>query len=338
MYRHCVRAVLLLGITLPALIPGSAQAAVSLPRVCVYADAPHAPLYTGHAFVQLLPDRGPQAGNRNLVYGFAPKESWRFLGGPGEVSSNATHHWDYKICYAVPPVQYDRMEARVAADIRNPPSYALFTFNCTDWVLRVAAAGAITVPPAKPGRVPGVTDPDRLAESIKSIAAGRQFAGGVPRRNPGNAAPNGGVDPVFGELDVDSYDGLVEFALADPQRLAAGVHLDNHEEHLSTRTIGHNHELSLNFENVRRHDAIIAVDWGDGAKTYQEPTATHRYERAGSHHVRAVVVRNATLFRVTLTVNVVSAGGNEEIALQTPHDGRQPDFPPLAAPIVPLPL
>jgi hypothetical protein len=54
--------------------------------------------------------------------------------------------------------------------------------------------------------------------------------------------------------------------------------------------------------------------------------------------VRAVVVRNATLFRVTFTADVVAIGGSHEITLHPPHDGRQPDFPPLAPPVVPQPL
>ena len=54
----------------------AAAPAAAAPRVCVYTQERNVlgGALTGHAFVQLLPDSGPDQGKRNLVWGFYPEK------------------------------------------------------------------------------------------------------------------------------------------------------------------------------------------------------------------------------------------------------------------------
>jgi len=76
------------------------------PVIGFYVESPSGPLGTGHGFVQLPPDRGPQAeqlgGLSNLVYGHCPDG----VLGKGQVKWDNTHPWDWKICFTVTVAQY----------------------------------------------------------------------------------------------------------------------------------------------------------------------------------------------------------------------------------------
>src|SRR5260370_2270377 len=86
---------LALGALLGLARPATAWAASS-PRICFYTedrDVIHGSK-SGHAFLQLLPTAGPQAGSRELVYGSATnKDGTTFTETDGSVTSNATHKW-----------------------------------------------------------------------------------------------------------------------------------------------------------------------------------------------------------------------------------------------------
>jgi hypothetical protein len=310
------------------------------PHACVYVDDPNHIPPTGHTFIQLLPDRGPQARSKDLVYGFATDPWWKFLDGPGVISSNATHHWSYKICYSVSAGQYDSMEARIAAQIRSPPRYKLLSFNCTDWVIGIARVGGIKLPPANGlgARLPFVSDPVALETSLRLIGAGKEFDGGTVHRNPGKVAPNAGADPPPFPRDVDSYTTVVENALYYPATLAAGTHLREHERTHARLTIGRRKELTIRLAHVNSNVSVVAIDWGDRSSTLQHPSAAHRYARNGTFTVRAVVVRDATLFRSTFVTHVSGEGHSANLTFRVPHDGPRRDFPPQPAAIAPLPL
>ena len=341
-------------------VPAGAQIGIKLSRACVYADAPHPPLFTGHAFLQLIPNSGPQARpatRRTLVYGFVtkPGQEWRAtIGGPGAVISNADHVWTYRICYNVNRTRYNAMQAEITRDEKAPPNYKLTTFNCTNWVLRIAKTGGLTVPPASPPRaglflfgpfifdpraIANVADPDTLAVSLATIGVGKMFHGGTVEDNPKNLRPNAFPDSASTQLDVDSYTGLLEFALADPGRLAAGTGLHDDERRLALHTLGTNGSLTLKLADVRAANAIIGVSWGDGSAIVQRATTAHRYSRPGTYLVRAVVVRGAVLFRVTFVERVVMGDGSDHLQFTVPVSDRPTvAFPSPPAPPIPLPI
>ncbi|MDQ6776804.1 MAG: PKD domain-containing protein [Actinomycetota bacterium] len=315
--------------------PGTTNPAycTSTPDFCVYVDSPVLRLTSGHVFVQMLPDRGRQKGSKNLVYGLSPVSAWHPFGGAGEFpNTNATHGWDYKICYPVSVRRYNNMANFINRSLARPPNYDLLDSNCVIWSENVAGVGGIRLP-SSINRA-GIPDPAALEDNLISIGAGKKFRGGTVRKNPGRVAPNGGADPVSRMLDANSYTGLEEFALRAPGRLAAGLHLRNHELHLPTRSLGLNQRATVALTGVKPSKAIIAMSWGDGSVSLQRPSASHRYGRPGRYRITIVVVKNSTLFRVTGSILVMRVAPPQAFSFVVPHDGRQSNFPrPPGAPV-----
>lgn len=310
--------------------PGTTNPAycTSSPDFCVYVDSPVLRLTSGHVFVQLLPDRGPQKGSKNLVYGLGPVSVWKAFGGVGEISSNATHGWDYKICFPVTPEQYDKMAKFIRESIAKPPKYDLLESNCVIWSENVAATGGIRLP-SSINRA-GIADPAAFEDSLESIGVGGTFRGGTVKKNPGGVAPNGEADPVGEELDADSYEGLLEYAFGDPNGLVEGMHLVDHERQVHPRRLGAHERFAIDLRDVSAKRAIVAVDWGDGSTTtLQKTRSSHEYSHQGRYTAKIVVVRNSTLFRASIPVDVGHGKAGASVKLTVRHDGAQPNFPPL---------
>src|SRR5258708_14552361 len=163
----------------------SAASAPASPRLCFYAQARNiaAGAWTGHAFVQLLPDGGEQGGQRNLVFGFYPKIKWLALtGGPGLIENDSRHGWEWKLCKSVTTASYDKAARLISLDRDKTPEYSLGGFNCTDWMFKVARAAGVNLPSAKaPGT--GLLDPEGPANKYKAPwrdPGGRQHPRGGP--------------------------------------------------------------------------------------------------------------------------------------------------------------
>jgi hypothetical protein len=186
-------------VCLLALLVGPARAGAA-PQICVYVAEPSKESVTGHTFIQLLPDSGPQAGSKKLVYGFSTRNSavWRAFGGYGEVQDDSAHAWSWNICYPNRTEQYERVAAKIAQDTANPPDYHLFNFNCTDWVLRLVRVGDLPFPP-----IP------RTANRVEALLAA---FGGVSQL---------ALDPIttIGKLVVSFWKPKIE--LSDPVTVAA---------------------------------------------------------------------------------------------------------------------
>jgi hypothetical protein len=342
------------------------------PRVCVYVAEPSKESITGHTFVQLLPDSGPQAGSKNLVYGFSTKNSavWRALGGAGEVQSDATHSWSWRLCSVVNANQYATAQQRVTRDIKNPPNYHLFNFNCTDWALRVVREARIAFPsvPKTSNRIRNLlvatlgkgagefaaawvfygaifSDPVGVALAFQKIGAGGTFGTGVVNKNVNNSKPTdirrrGGGSSGGEELpvsDIDSPFDLAETGIRDPERMAERLRIALSERDPDARKVGAGDELTIDFNHAAEEQALVAVAWGDGLKRFEDPTATHTYDDPGTYQVRAMVLRGATLVHLELDVEVQRRGDKKEVDVEVPRD-KPPEnaLPDAPEPIVPV--
>lgn len=297
---------------------------VSKPDVCIYVDSPVLGLTSGHVFLQLLPDRGPQKGKRNLVYGFAPKSSWGFLGGAGEVSSNGTHGWDYKICYPVEVAKYNNIARSIRQSTARPPEYDLLTSNCVEWTANRVATAGIRMPPSL-NRV-GIPDPNALEITLERIGVGNKYRGGTVYKNTKGVTPEDAADPPTKELDASSYIGIASFALLEPSRLASGLRLRKRDLHPRKRTMGRRHALRIRLSHTDR--AVIAIDWGDGSQTMQHRRASHKYRRPGRYRVRVAVVNDTTVFRMVFLERVRRRGPSDVINKRVPRTQHLPSFPP----------
>ncbi len=279
---------------------------------------------TGHAFVQLLPDAGPQAGQRDLVYGFYPKIKWRFLiGGPGDIKSDADSGWRWKKCVYVSREKYDKAAARVADDLKNTPEYALLKFNCVDWAFRIAGAAGVPLPTAN---VPltNVLDPERLANSFRDEFAqqgGRNIPGGNGVfSNSNNVKPTNAVDAPKIRFWTDSYGDLSRDARAAPRVLARKLEMTAHVRSLPSMTLGLRKRLRVSLQIPGHHQALTKVWFGDGTQALQRRTFLHTYRRPGTYRAAGVVIANTTVYKFSFRVTVARRHGRAATIVHVPRD------------------
>jgi hypothetical protein len=318
--------------------PASAE-----PRICFYALERNlnGGSKTGHAFVQLLPDAGPQAGTRKLVYGFYPKVPKDFLNGAGEVRDDAQTGWHFKQCENVSRERYDTAVGLINGDIKRPPDYVFLVFNCTDWIFKVAARIGVSLPSAD-AFITKVRDPEALAKNLEGLwrrdQGGRNVHNGRYYKNTGNSSAENSVDLPIGWHDPGSYTDLTLLAFAAPGTLARGLDMTAHTPTLPTISVGVSRRLHLSLKRIDPRRAITEVQFGDGTRAFQKRVFTHRYSRPGRYRVRGIAIAGATVERYTFTVIVDRRHGDGTMTLAVPHDRPRPDnLPPLPAPIPPLP-
>ncbi len=334
------------------LIPARAAAA---PQICVYVAEPSKASVTGHAFIQLLPDAGPQAGSKKLVYGFSTRYSavWRALGGYGEVQDDSAHAWSWKICYATAVAQYDRVAAKIAQDTANPPDYHLFNFNCTDWVLRLVRVGDLPFPPIPrtANRVEELlktlgsfssiaklvtnfwkpkielSDPVTVAAVLARIGVGMTYSGGLVSKNTTGSAPSDRRGAPAGGGDADRFDvdapaRIGQLGLDDPERLAQGFGIELRRLERKPRQLGVGDRLVIDFDSIEGDNSMVAVEWDDGAVDFEPPKAAHAYSEPGVYRPRAAVLRGATLVHLRLRVEVRRLGDGAQLSVDVPRAPR----------------
>ena len=330
----------LLGIVLAA---ASAAPASAEPRICFYALERNVAggSRTGHAFVQLLPDAGPQAGTRKLVYGFYPKVQKDFLNGAGEVKDDSQTGWHFKQCENVSREKYDTAVVLVNRDIKSPPDYVFLKFNCTDWIFKVANRIGVSLPSAR-AFITNVFDPEALAKNLEGLwhrdQGGRNMPNGRYYRNTGNTNAQDSVDPPIGWRDPGSYTDLTLVAFSAPGTLARSLDMTAHTPTLPRISVGVGRRLHVSLTRINPLRAITEVQFGDGTRAFQQRVFTHRYSRPGRYRIRGIAIGGATVERYAFTVNVDRRHGGGTVTLAMPHDRPRPDDnPPLPAPIPPLP-
>ena len=337
--RRAVAAAVVLGALLAVAYPAAASAS---PRLCFYTEDRQVigGSLSGHAFVQLLPDSGPQAGRRDLVYGFSAKHTaLAITGSPGVVSSNATHAWNWKLCEIVTVQSYDAAAGRIARDEKDPPEYALFKFNCTNWIFRIAAKAFVTLPSANSlGK--DFFDPEVLGGRLKEMwveQGSRNIPGGKVFRNSNHVTPTNATDPPS-PFATDSYSDLALDAFTNPVALARQLEMAVAQRRLSLVRVGVGRDLIVSLQGINVHEAITQVKFGDGAHSIQRSAFAHAYRRAGDYRLRGIALGHSTVFRFSFMVKVGQGGAQRTTVvvpnLTPPREHRLPSPPP----IVPLPI
>ncbi len=341
--RWLILASLVGGLILAA--TGAAPAAAS-PRLCVYAQERniHKGVPTGHAFVQLLPDSGPQAGSRNLTYGFSPKEVAKALtGSPGQILNDSKHGWEWKLCKSVTVDGYDKAARAISLDRDRRPEYNLFKFNCTDWAFKIAKEAGITDLPSAKALGTNLLDPEALANSYKKLYAeqgGRNIPGGnAVWKNVANVFPDNVADPPSHVINIDSYTDITLLAFTDPRVIAHAMDMTAHTAVVPPVVIGANRTLLVSLLRLGTKPTVTEVRFGDGSRQYQKRTFAHSYRRPGTYRLRGIAIANATVYRFSLRVRVVRSGGAVSTATTVPHNTpRHYHFPEPAPVVWPLPI
>jgi hypothetical protein len=317
------------------LAAASSASAAASPRMCFYAQERNiaAGAFTGHAFVQLLPQSGPQAGRRNLTFGFYPKIKWRAVtGGPGLIENDSRHGWEWKLCKTVTDASYDKAARLISLDRDKTPEYSLGGFNCTDWMFKVADAAGVKLPSAR-ALGTGLLDPEELANKYKALwrdQGGRNIPGGdAVFKNTANVFPDNATDPPSRQIDLDSYTDITLLAFTAPRTIAHALDMTARTAVLPAETVGTGGELRIYLRGLGSLPTVTEVRFGDGARQYQRGTFTHSYRRLGTYQVRGIAIANATVFRFSLQVRVVRRGIAVAMPIVVPHDSpRHYRFPP----------
>ncbi len=280
--------------------------------ICVYVQSPSVGSPSGHAFIQLVPSSGPQANNPNLVYGFSPQKGvFGALGGNGSISSNATHAWDWQICYTVTAAQYNSAAAAIRGDITAPPNYNLLDNNCVDWAGKIAGAAGISLPsyawfPNVGG--PPISDPKTLQDSLSAIGNNGTFRGGTVNNNSANKAPNGGAVAAATTPEY-SYTATVAVGHTAPATLAAYANVPLYNTNLGGVNLAAGGTLTFNLSNVSAASALISIDWGDGSPYSDQNTAvSHIYSTIGTYDGSLVTMDNGALQTFDFAANIGSSG------------------------------
>ena len=318
---------------------GAATAAAS-PRVCVYAQERniHLGAYTGHAFVQLLPDTGPQGSSRNLTFGFYPRnQALAITGGPGQIKNDSEHGWEWKLCKSVTDESYDKAARLISLDRDKVPQYSLGGFNCTDWVFKVADAAGVKLPSAR-ALGTGLYDPEELANKYKVLwrdQGGRNIPGGdAVFKNTANVWPNNVADPPARTIDLDSYTDITLLAFSAPRTIAHALDMTARTAVLPALTVGAGRPLRISLARLGRSRTVTEVQFGDGSRQYQRRTFAHSYRRAGTYRLRGIAIANATVYRFSLHVKVIRGGDAVSTATTVPRDAPHHYHFPQPAPVV----
>lgn len=323
----------------------SAASAAASPRLCFYAQERNllSGAWTGHAFVQLLPDAGPQASSRSLTFGFYPKDpALAVTGGPGKIKNDSEHGWEWKLCKSVTDESYDKAARLISLDRDKTPPYSLGGFNCTDWVFKVADAAGVKLPSAR-ALGTGLYDPEELANKYKAMwrdQGGRNIPGGdAVFKNTANVWPNNAADPPSRTIDLNSYTDITLLAFTAPRTIAHALDMTARTAAMPAETVGAGRPLRISLARLGTLRTVTEVQFGDGSRQFQRRTFSHSYRRAGAYRLRGIAIANATVYRFSLHVRVVHGGGAVSSATTVPHDGPRHYHFPKPAPVVwPLPI
>ena len=284
---------------------------------------------TGHGFVQLLANIGPQAGDNDLVYGHYPN-SWNVFYSNGLTESNADHPWNWRITFPVTAEQFNKAKDFIMKEKSNPSDYALFSTNCVWWIAQLASQVGLSLPEYHDGL--DIPDPKALAQSLSQIGDGGTYAGGTVQYNTAGTLPNGTPDPAPPYPDQGSVDGFVEAALADPASLAQGLNLAFQQETLNPVSVGVGQSLTVSLANVDLANALVVVDFADGTPVEQLLSASHTYQTAGTRQARAIVINSGAVDEFSFEVDVGSASGTGIVSILAADPPANEPFPTIPAP------
>lgn len=296
--------------------------------VCLYADCAEdlngPPQIPGHVFVELiLPSWHPQHGARRR--GFYPTGLWVF-GGRGEIRDDHNRDWEWRICYTIDAAHYDSAANVVNSYVRNPPPYNLCAANCGDFALAVASAAGVRGDlPRIEDLTHHIADPHGFGLSLRAVGDGNTTAGGgLVTRNP-LLFRQGPVPRDF------SYGGLQHHGHATPQDVADAMLLPLDSQSLGSLTARTNALFFVQVQNIQANEALISVDWGDGADLQANHTSFwHAYATAGTYHGSVLVIDQAAVRRYSMVVQVTDDGVSSDAVIQvsdsTPADGDNPGF------------
>jgi hypothetical protein len=303
-------------------------AAAAQSKICFYVDSPHAPLPTGHAFIQLLPGSGPDAGRKDLVFGHHPKSPDPFTSG-GETQPNDEHTWDWKICYPVSDDQYNAVARFINKELREPSDFHLFGNNCTKWITHIAELAGLDIPRTKDPSNKNIYDPAVFEDNLKKIGDGKKAGGGTVHANTKHVTPKDSADPPAEIPDVCSCAGLTAAGFQSPEDLAKHLEMQLERRELEPERARMAQQFTLRVLNVDPNNALIAIDFGDGTALAHDATVSHTWRLPTEYRVRVFILTSGSVNLFTFPIVIGDEFGEGTKSISVPRfEVRPRAFPP----------
>jgi hypothetical protein len=296
-------------------------------EVCFYAKRPSFvqddKSIVGHAFLELITRVStlPRDEFRQSYGKYA--DSLNFFDGAGTVRNDQATDWDWRICYPLSPLAYERIAAKIFQKLPPAnPGYQLLTFNCVDWVVAAADAAGLTLPNTvwltvqqpSPAEEIEIDSPWTFADALETIGEDGTFAGGTVQANPDPRHPSRGTEP----LDIDVA-ALSVIGHQDPQFLATAMGLPLNQPILGQVPVHSDDALTIELQNLAVETAMISIDWGDGGPFQIQATqAQHPYPEPGPYQGSILIIDEGTVHAYTLDIQVGPDQTTQHLTLTIP--------------------
>ena len=246
----------------------------------------------GHAFLSIQWKNGD-----SQFYGFYPA-SWQneILGlTPGMIARNQPN-WDFNISYPITVAQYASAATVITYDTINPPRYSLITFNCMNWVAKIANAAGVELPAVRNHY--GIADPSIFGASLANIGEGNTYDGGLVTGYKLQDPPT--------PFDY-SYGGLESAGHTNAASLATLIGLAYDPINLGTVNANSTNGISLTLASPNTNQDLISMNWGDGSAYQEQSLAFSHVYASGTYQANLLVVDAGAVHSYDMTVNVSSS-------------------------------
>lgn len=265
--------------------PFTACGDVSEPhRVQLYVRCPGDGRPTGHAFIQLLPQTGPDAGRTDLYYGFTSALQSQGTDAPGIIAPDSPLPSDLCYTIAVSTDEYNAIVDSIQSSIANPPHHNLVNFNSVDWLESLFPANGPAFPAAD---FDSVSTPGALKSTLQPLPGAVAY---------GSTFPTGTSFPPDTSTSVHyDYQAIVEGAPSDPSTFATYFNTFLNSQQLAGVSLNIADSFTVNLLNVDLNLNTVAIDWGDGTIQHRQTTFKHRYSIGGLYRVNVVSLDTGAL-------------------------------------------
>lgn len=257
-------------------------------QVTLYIRCPRPDAPVGHAFIQLLPQTGPDAGRTDLYYGFNSAIRTQGTNTFGQVAHERPQPTD--LCYSIPVSSetYNEFVTAIRAAINTPPDHNLVNFNSVDWLESIFPVAGPAFPFAD---YDSVSTPGVLKETLDSLPGAVSW---------GSTFPTGtSFLPDTSNTVHYDYQAIVEEAPTNAADFASYFGTILNSQTLSGVSLNSSDTFAVNLLNIDLNLNTVAIDWGDGTKDHRKTTFRHRYAASGLYTVNVISLDTGALHHYT---------------------------------------
>lgn len=280
--------------------------AIGTPDVIAFYDEPPSnALEPGHAFLQMIPRNNSQVGT--YYRGFYPNFTFPFA--PGHLQDDSNAAWQFRVSYNVTDAEYNSAEAVINHDNLAPPFYNLVSFNCANWIGKVANAAGIQLPSTLDRA--NIADPLAFGQTLQAIGIGNSFESGTVERNVNQLmqilSHRTDLSPHIGKTAQDySYVGIEAAGHTDPAGIAASLNLALDKVDIGSINANQSSGFSISVLNEDPNASIISINWGDGSPFEEQSLNMSHTYAVGTYVSDLLIIDAGAVHSYDMTIDVSS--------------------------------